>query len=94
MDNNIIKEDYKKKYDILNEIGKGTYEKVFKARDKETNEIKALKIIDLDDFNEEEIEIELSFIINELNAMMVCSNDNKNNYSVNFMNIYGMKRNL
>ena len=82
-----IKEDYKKFYEIQgNRIGKGTFGEVFKVKDKETNEIKALKIIELDpNYNDEQdIEDGVKSIINELKGMKICSNENRNIYSVRF----------
>ena len=84
MDENNINEDYKKKYEILGRIGKGSYASVFKAKKKENDEIRAIKIIYLDDMDEEDRKKELELIINELNSMKICSNDNNNIYSVKF----------
>ena len=44
-----IKQDYKKYYDIIETIGKSTYGFVYKGKEKNTNEIKAIKVIDLDE---------------------------------------------
>jgi surface protein len=82
-----IKEDYKKYYEIQGKrIGKGSFGEVFKVKDKETNEIKALKIIEIDtDYNDEkEIEDGIKSIINELKGMKICSNEKRNKYSVRF----------
>ena len=82
-----IKEDYKKYYEIQGKrIGKGAFGEVFKVKDKETNEIKALKIIEIDtDYNDkQEIEKGIQSIINELKGMKICSNESRNIYSVRF----------
>ena len=86
MENN-INEDYKELYEIIgNRIGKGSFGAVYKARDKETKEMRAIKIMDIDtdNNNEEEIKIGKNSIINELNGMKICSNNNRNKYSVKF----------
>ena len=86
-DSSRIKEDYKKYYEIQGKrIGKGSFGEVFKVKDKEHNEIKALKIIELDpEYNEEqEIEDGIKSIINELDSMKICSNENRNIYSVRY----------
>ena len=47
MENSFFKEDYNDKYEILkeNKIGSGYYTEVYKARHKQTNELRAIKII-------------------------------------------------
>ena len=85
MDISKIKENIKEKYEIRDKIGEGAYSIVYKAKDKETNEIKAIKIMHLeniDDDDEENKKKEQDLIINELNGMKICSNDNNNIYSV------------
>ena len=42
------KDDYKKYYDIIETIGKGAYGFVYKGKAKLTNELRAIKVIDLD----------------------------------------------
>ena len=79
------REDYKQYYEIGDRIGKGTYGKVFKAKNKITNEIVAIKIIDIEDSNtEEEIEYAINLIVTELKNMEICTNENMNPYSVRF----------
>jgi len=48
------KEYYKKYYDISERIGKGSFGKVYKAIEKKSKELRAIKIIELDE-NENEI---------------------------------------
>ena len=74
-----IYEDYKNYYEIIERIGKGGFGKVYKVKEKSTNEFKAIKIIDNDEQNEKGINL---IINNELKNMRLCSNDNKNIYSV------------
>ena len=76
---NRINENYKNYYDEIERIGIGGFGKVFKVKDKNTNEMKAIKIIDIDERNEKGINL---IINNELKNMMICSNDDKNIYSV------------
>ena len=71
-----IKEYYKKYYDIR--IGKGSFGKVYKAIEKKSKELRAIKIIELDE-NENEI---ANAFIEGLKNMKICSNDNKNLYSI------------
>ena len=80
------KEDYKQYYEILGErIGKGTFGNVFRARNKKTNDIVAIKIIDIDDSNtEEDVENAINLVITELKNMEICTNDNMNPYSVRY----------
>ena len=80
-----IYDSYKKYYEIIgNKIGFGNFGSVFKAKKKYTNEIRAIKIIDIISEDEEEIEKGLKPLINELKNMKICSNNKKNNYSVHF----------
>ncbi len=44
MENNKINDNYKNYYDIISEIGKGQFGKVFKGINKKTGEIRAIKI--------------------------------------------------
>ena len=77
------KEDYKKYYELSDKIGKGAFGSVYKAKSKFSEDEFAIKIIDIDN-NNEEAENGIKGLINELYNMSICSNDNKNNYSVNF----------
>ena len=89
------KEDYKIYYEKLEneKIGRGGYGVVYKAKDKVTNELKAMKIIETD-CNGEKYEKEIKDLINELNNMDKCCNDYKNIYSVNFYDYFITKGEL
>ena len=79
------KDDYKKYYDIIEEIGKGAYGSVYKGKVKLTNELRAIKVIDLDiikqnlleEYEIKDIKIHLQFWIdkfkNEYENMKKCS---------------------
>ena len=88
---NRIKEDYKKYYEIIKEIGVGQFGYVYEAKEKETNEKRALKIIDknvirenfmCDNFREmddEEMKFYIQDFINETKYMkMMQDKENKN----------------
>jgi len=86
-----MKENFKKYYEISEDrIGKGRFGKVYKAIDKESKELRAIKIIEFDE-NEKEIKNE---IINELKYMKICSNDGKNLYSVRLYEYFINKNDL
>ena len=84
------KQDYKIYYDILDTIGIGHYGTVFKGKEKETNELRAIKVMELNKIRESlsfkykqsEIEAQLNFSINgfikEFEIMQKCSNNNIN----------------
>ena len=84
------KEDYKSKYEIIKKIGRGQYTEVYQAKNKKTKELKALKIIKLDDIKEQlerenlpkEVEQKLKeFIENikmEILNMQICAENNEN----------------
>ena len=88
MQNNKFKEDYKKYYEIGERIGKGISCSVYKAKNKKTNEIRAIKIIDIYNDNEEETEKEIKRVNNELNSLEICSNQDKNKYSIKLYEYY------
>ena len=91
--NNRINDNYKKFYKIIgSKIGKGQFGSVYKVKDIITNEIKAIKIIDLISNNEEDTELGIKSIINELNNMWICTNYNKNNYSVKLYEYFKYKK--
>ena len=84
MKEKIINEDYKKYYEIDKILGQGSFGTVYKAKKKNTDEFFAIKVINMDkdtyfdNIDEEDLKQSL---INELNIMTICSNENKNNYS-------------
>ena len=81
--NERIKDDYNRYYEIGNRIQEGKFGLVFRVVDRKTRELKAMKIIDFDDryanynFDEEEIKKEILYSIKK---MKICSN--KNNHSI------------
>ena len=90
MDNYHLNEDYKKKYETIEKIGLGNFTEVYKAEKKDTKELRALKIIKLDDIKlslknlklEEEINKEINEEINdlknEIKNMIKCGENNIN----------------
>ena len=46
------KQDYKIYYDIIEEIGMGAYGCVYKGKEKQTNELRAIKVMNLDRIKE------------------------------------------
>jgi len=71
MDNNEIKcEDYTQYYEIKDEIGRGQYGEIFKGINKKSGEIRAIKIIRINN--------DMKYLNNELNNMKICSNENDN----------------
>ena len=86
-----IEQDYKKYYDILSEpIGKGAYGFVFKGKEKETGQLRAIKVIYKNQliqnlsykYEPQEIEEQLKLCINgfisEFENMKICSTNNNN----------------
>ena len=82
-------EDYNKYYKILEKIGSGYYGIVYKGIEKETNELRAIKVISLENIrenlnslglneNEEQIQLYLTGLINEYDIMNICSYNNIN----------------
>ena len=85
-----IKQDYKEYYEIIDTIGKGAYGFVYKGKEKNTNEIRAIKVMDLvkiktnfmNIYEEEEIEKHIKLcvdgFITEYNNMKICCENNIN----------------
>ena len=71
---NRMKEDYKRYYEIVEKIGRGTFGTVYKVKDKVTKEFRALKIIDLPEFDEDEKELNIKNLMNSIKIMELCSN--------------------
>lgn len=67
---NITKQDPEQLYDILEHIGTGSYGEVYKARQKDTDLIVAVKIIKLEPGEE------LDEVLNEVNFLRDCINTN------------------
>ena len=71
---------YKEKYEITDKIiGKGGFGEVVKGKNKKTGEIVAIKKIYIEDSYTEE---DLNLMINEINNMKICTNNNLNENSV------------
>ncbi|KAK8686839.1 hypothetical protein V6N13_125856 [Hibiscus sabdariffa] len=67
----VIREDPSTKYELLNELGKGSYGSVYKARDIRTSELVAVKVISLTEGEEEYEEIR-----GEIEMLQQCSHSN------------------
>ena len=91
LETNRTKEDYKKYYTIKEKIGKGSFGEVYKVIDKESNELRAIKIIEFDDDNKKE---NAKGIINELKYMKICTNDDQNLYSVRLYEYFKNEKEL
>ena len=84
------KENYKKYYEITNNLGNGAFGIVCEGKDRENNEFRAIKTIDLkeiakkimDEYDGEELKENLDKCINgfitEFNNMKICSENNDN----------------
>ena len=91
--NNYLDENlFKEKYQILETIGEGSYGKVYKSKTN-SNEFRAIKEIDFEKYKqsreenystniEEDINKLKTYITNEINNMIICSDGNTNIYSV------------
>ncbi|KAG4158621.1 hypothetical protein ERO13_D02G130100v2 [Gossypium hirsutum] len=67
----VIREDPSTKYELLNELGKGSYGAVYKARNIRTSELVAVKVISLSEGEEEYEEIR-----GEIEMLQQCSHSN------------------
>ena len=83
---NRINDDYKKYYEIYDKIGRGAFGYVYKVKDKKTNELRAMKIID---FYEDEEYMSINNFINELKIMEIC---NKSKNSVKLYEYFQSKK--
>jgi len=82
--------NYEEYYEIIKIIDSGAYGNVYEGREKETKELRAIKVISLEKIQEslfyqyEASEIETHFnlcingFIEEFNNMKICSNNNNN----------------
>ena len=97
--------NYKEKYINLKKIGEGGYGTIYKANIKNTNELRALKIINkellkanitknfiLFDEAEEEYKKCINCFMNEIENMKICSQYNTNNNSVKFYEYYDTEK--
>ena len=81
--NSRTKEDYKNYYEILKKIGGGGFGDIYEAKDKNTNEKKALKIIDKDRMKSKLMilknNINVSEYLNEITCMKNLEGKNQDN---------------
>ena len=87
--NERIKEDYTKYYDIIKLIGTGAYGCVHKGKEIKTNELRAIKVIDLGKIEDnllsqykpdelkEHLKLFIDIFIKEFENMKICSNNMK-----------------
>ena len=99
-------EDYKNIYEILNKIAKGGYGEIYKAKNKKTGELRALKYINKDniienlrnEYNSNDVEGAFNEfqnkLLNEIKYMQICSNNNTNNNSIKYYEYYNTDENL
>ena len=73
-----ITDDYKKYYEKMNKIGKGQFGKVYKGKNKKTQEIIAIKIMAIDEKDKDF----MKNINNELKNMQICSYKNINSVKI------------
>ena len=98
------KQNYKDYYETKESIGTGAYECVYKGREKGTNEIRAIKVMEIEKIREnlssqyeiEEIKEQLKLcivgFIQEFENMKICSKDNEN--SVKLYEYFNNKNNF
>ena len=89
-----IKENYNKYYETIESIENGAYGYIFKGKDKKTDELRAIKVINknkikddlMNKYMTDDIEDYLKDYINsfiqEYEIMKICSNNNTNDNSV------------
>jgi len=78
MEEKEINDNYKNYYEIKSVIGKGRYGKVYKGINKKTKELRAIKVMEIDE-NED---IFMKHIKNEIKNMKICSNNNNNSVKI------------
>ncbi|KAI8814316.1 kinase-like domain-containing protein [Cladochytrium replicatum] len=83
--NNIPVQDFESEYELLEQIGTGSYGEVFKARIKRTAQIVAIKIITLEPGEE------IFDVLNEINFLRECSHSNIVSYMGCFMKTGSLK---
>ena len=84
-------EDFRKFYEVLGKLGEGEFGTVYKSKSKNTQELRAIKVIDINkiisDFlkenlrnpNEEEIKTLTNGLYNEIDNMKIMEGKNKDN---------------
>ena len=85
-----IKRDYRFYYDIISTIGESEFSKVYKAKLKGKEEYVAIKIINKEKIKFECIKLDIEnefnkineLLINEVNNMKICGNNNKNSVQI------------
>ena len=78
MEEKEINDNYKKYYKIESVLGKGQFGKVYKAINKKTKEMRAIKVMDID----EDEDIFMKHIKNEIKNMKICSYNNDNSVKI------------
>ena len=95
-------DDFRKYYDIqeIDEIGRGSFSFIYKATKKNTNETRAIKLIDIQKYlkdsenyghylTETEIKDFINSLINEINIMQIMEGENhQNKNTVKFYEYY------
>ena len=79
--NILFKEDFRNKYEIIEKIGVGNYTDVYKVENKDTKEIRAIKIIKLSDIKldcVEELDEYIKRYKGEIENMKICGENNEN----------------
>ena len=89
MEGNRATEDYNNYYETMERIGRGPFGYVYKVKDKKTNEFKAIKIIEIDNYDGIGNDKEIECIMNEIKNMKKCSEYNK--FSVKFYEYFKNK---
>ena len=88
--NSHFKQDYNNKYKILKQLGVGNYTKVYQEENKNTKELRAIKIIMLGDIRQkleeeysseetdEQLKNHINNLMNEIENMKICGENNDN----------------
>ena len=100
------KEEFNNKYELIKQIGKGVHTIIYKAKIKNTSELRAIKLINKEEiknnlkneYNSTNIEEKFNEIqinlLNEIKFMKVCSENNENNNSIKYYEYYNTNENL
>ena len=89
MEKDRTKEDYNNYYEKIVRIGKGPFGIVYKVMDKKSNELKAIKIIDIESYDDIENDERIEGIMNEIKNMKKCSENNE--FSVKYYECFKNK---